>query len=453
MIEIVDNFLEEFNLKNANNTFLVGFSGGCDSLSLLDILNKLSPKYGFRVIALHLNHNWRGKESELDEINCRKFCENNSIEYITETLIAGSVKSENFAREARYNFFLNYAKQYENSAIFTAHTRTDNAETVLFRIIKGTGIKGLQGILPKSTRNHVPIYRPLLAVTREDIEGYCISNGLIANNDSSNFDINYKRNFIRHKIMPLVKEVNYTAEKSIVSLAKLAISQNAIVDEYLKIIERDLFSDAKILTEKFKNLSEDVMQKLVYNLFLGEKLDYDYKKVMNILEFIKSNFDSKSGSRYSLTSDLWLFANSKYIYLITETKGAKNQSEILVSNEGNYEIEGANLIFSIQKFNGNEMAEFPSETEKIAQVTLETIEGLVIRTRRDGDFISPFGMTGKMKLKKYLTSKGIPQHDKDKLILLCKGSEVLWVAGVGLSNKLKVVSKPSHVIQLLNKKD
>lgn len=450
MIEIVKKFLEEYNLTEQKNTFLVGFSGGCDSLSLLDILNKLSKKYGFKVVALHLNHNWRGKESEQDEINCRKFCEKNSIEYVSEILVKGALKSENTAREARYAFFLNYAKQYENCSVFTAHTRTDNAETVLYRIIKGTGIRGLQGILPKSERGHVPLYRPLLNLSRDEIEGYCIANGLIANVDSSNFDISYKRNFIRHKIMPLVKEINYNAEKSVVSLAKLAISQNNIIDEYMTIIYSDLFDDEKILTDKFMNLSSDVQQKLVYDLFLGEKLDYDYKKVMNILDFIKNNFNSKSGSRYSLTSDLWLFASSKYIYLIDEIKSTKCFPEITISKEGDYTIDESGFVFSIQKYQNSNLPNFPSEKEKTAYVNLESLDGLVIRTRKNGDYISPFGMTGKMKLKKYLTSKAIAQHKKDELILLCRGAEVLWVVGVGLSNKLKVVNMPSHVIQLMN---
>lgn len=453
MIKIVDDFLEEYKLKDAKYTFLVGFSGGCDSLSLLDILNNLSKQYGFKVVALHLNHNWRGEESRLDEVNCKNFCDKHSIDYISETLIEGTKKSENYARQARYDFFLKYACKYENSAIFTAHTGSDNAETIIYRMIKGTGIKGLKGILPKTLRSNYPIYRPLLQLSRQEIEGYCISNGLVANTDSSNYDTKYKRNFIRHEIMPLFKEINYNAEKSIISLAKLAISESNIIDEYLNLIKREIFSSGKILTEKFKELSIDVRQKIIYDLFLGQKLDYDMKKVTSILEFIQNNMDSKAGSRYSLTSDLWIFASSTYIYLITSTKGEKNINETTISKEGSYEIEGTNIIFSIEKYRENEMPVFPSEDASFAYVNLDDVGiDLTIRSRRDGDYISPFGMSGTMKLKKYLNSKGVFQHEKDDLIMLCKGSEVLWVAGVGLSNKLKVVNKPSHVIQLANKK-
>jgi len=449
MIDIVDNFLKEYNLNNAEKTFLVGFSGGYDSLCLLDILNNLSKKYGFKLVALHLNHNWRGDESLQDEINCGKFCQANSIEFVSDILDEATKKDENSARDARYEFFVKYAKKYKNSILFTAHTRSDNAETVIYRIVKGTGIKGLQGILPVRIIDGYPVYRPILAISREKIEGYCISKGLVANNDSSNLDISYKRNFIRHKVMPELKEINFNAEKSIVSLANLAVSHNKIVDEYLDLIKKDLVTNGLILTEKFRVLSNEVMQKLVYDFCFAKKLDYDYKKIVNILEFIKSNFDSKSGSRYSLASNLWVFASKKFIFLIDSTAGKKSANVVEITKEGEYEITEGEVVFSIQKFADDKPVKFPPENSKKAYVNLDEI-GLdfVVRTRRDGDFIRPFGMTGSMKLKKYLNSKGVFKHDKDELVLLCKGAEVLWVAGIGLSNKLKVVNQPTHVIEL-----
>lgn len=449
MIETVDKFLEEFDLKSPDKTFLVGFSGGCDSLCLLHILHELSQKFGFKLIALHLNHNWRGDESLQDEMNCKDFCKKSGIEFISETLEKDVQKTEKFAREARYSFFLKHAKKHPNSAIFTAHTRSDNAETVIYRVIKGTGIKGLQGILPKRMLEKIPLYRPLLSFSRNNIEDYCSSKGLVANNDSSNFDISYKRNFIRHNIMPLFKEINFNAEKSIISLAQVAISQTNIVDEYMAMINKEILLEGRISTEKFRHLSEDVMQKIIYDLCLREKLEYDNKKIMSILDFLKSNFDSKSGSRYSLTKDLWIFANSKYIYLITKTHGDENKNEIQISKEGEYSVSGTNMTFLLEKYTQSGDIKFPSETALTAYVNLDEVGlDLTLRTRRDGDFISPFGMNGSMKLKKYLNSKGVSQHEKNELILLAKGSEVLWVAGVGVSNKLKVVNKPTHVVKL-----
>lgn len=454
MIEIVDKFLEEYGLKKADNTFLVGFSGGCDSLCLLDILYGLSKKYHFRLVAAHLNHNWRGEESRQEEINCKNFCEKKGIEYIAKTLEYSGVKTEKLAREARYEFFIEQAKNYPNCSIFTAHTRTDNAETLIYRIVKGTGIAGLQGILPKNIRENHPVFRPLLSLSRKEIEDYCNSKGLVPNTDSSNFDINYKRNYIRHKIMPLFDEINFHAEKSIASLAKMAISHTNIVNEYMDKILKDVYIEGKYITEKFKELSDDVMKKIIYDICIESDIDYDSKKIENILDFIKSNFNSKSGSRYSLTNNLWLFANSKEISLITKTKAERNENEIQITTEYEWDFVG-DKAFSLSKYSGETPAQFPSENASYAYVDLTQVGlELTLRTRREGDFITPFGMDGSMKLKKYLNAKGISQHEKDKLVLLCKGQEVLWVAGVGLSNKLKVTNiekQPTHMIRLDSK--
>ncbi len=450
MIDIVENFLKKYNLNFSDKTFLVGFSGGYDSLCLLDILHNLSYKYKFKLIALHLNHNWRGEESSQDEVNCRNFCKERSIEFVSEILSSDILKTENSAREARYDFFVKYAEKYLNSEIFTAHTLSDNAETVLYRIVKGTGIVGLQGILPLRKINSYNVYRPLLSFSRNQIEDYCNSKGLVPNSDSSNFDINFKRNFIRHKIMPLFDEINFHAEKSINSLSKLAVSQTNIVNEYICLILKNIYIDKKIYTSKFVELSEDVMRKIIYDGCLKYGLDYDYKKINNILEFIINNSKSKAGSRYSLTKKLWLFVNNKYIYVIDNIKGDVCDTEIKINSEGQWQFS-SEALFSLEKYNGNQIDNFPKENAKIAYVNLNFVGlDLTIRTRREGDYIIPFGMHGKMKLKKYLNSKGVLQHEKNELILLCKDSEVLWVAGVGLSNKLKVVDIPTHVLKLDN---
>lgn len=467
MFGIVEKFLNTYNLLKPENTFLVGFSGGGDSMCLLHILNELSKKGGFKLIALHLNHNWRGEESLNDEINCRKFCEKHEIEYISEVLEDGP-KTESFAREARYNFFIKHAKKYPNSCVFTAHTQSDNAETIIYRIIKGTGINGLQGIQPVRTTDGISIYRPLLAFSSQQIVDYCGSKGLVPNVDSSNFDVNYKRNFIRHKIMPLFGEINSNYEQSIVSLSKIAGEEIRIVNDYLLSLKEDLFENGKIVTQFFKNLSKETMRKVIYNLVTEKKLDYDYKKIDDIFEFVINNLNSKSGSRYSLTNDLWLFVSSKYIYIITEVKAAKNLNEVKITSEGEWLFPGTGYRFSIQRFSCEtptvypyesylskfcaEQTVFPAANEYLAYVNLDYVGfDLTLRTRREGDYITPFGMFGSMKLKKYLNSRAVAQHDKDNLILLCQGSEVLWVAGVGLSNKLKVVNKPTHVIELICK--
>jgi tRNA(Ile)-lysidine synthase len=451
MIEILDDFLAKYNLNSQDSTILVGFSGGCDSLCLLDMLFELRKKYNFKLVALHLNHNWRGDEAKVEELNCQRFCDKKGIEFVVETLSGEEQKSEKVAREARYEFFIRHAKQYKNSSVFTAHTKTDNAETLIYRIVKGTGIKGLQGILPATIRERVAIYRPLLKISRDETQNYCIAKGLIANVDSSNQDLSYKRNFIRHNIMPLFKEINYNYEKSIVSLAGLAIDQNKIADEYIKLIKRDIYQGDRIVTEKFKKLSPEIMKKIIYDVCIREDWDYDYKKVAGIVDFIRKNLDSRAGSKYSVSKDIWIFANENYIKLIRNKAPNSSFLALSVTGEGEYNIPNSNFDFSIQKYTGERPLEYPKEDDLTAYVSIDNFENLVLRHRIPGDVIYPFGMTGSMKLKKYLNAKGVLQAERDELVLLCRGSEVLWVVGVGLSNSLRVMNFPTHVIKMVQK--
>ncbi|MBR1680736.1 tRNA lysidine(34) synthetase TilS, partial [bacterium] len=207
----IEKFLIDNKLTASENIIAVGFSGGYDSMVLLDIIKELSKKYNFKTIAAHLNHNWRAKEALKEQENCEDFCKNNNIEFYTETLDANEKHTETRARELRYEFFSRVIKKYNANALLTAHTKSDTAETIVYRLIKGTGIKGLQGISPKLGK----IYRPMLDISRKDIEQYCKKNNLNPNCDSSNEDLKYSRNFIRNRILPSFNKINPQAENAI----------------------------------------------------------------------------------------------------------------------------------------------------------------------------------------------------------------------------------------------
>ena len=193
MLERLKAFLLEYELQD--KTIIVGFSGGFDSMCLLDALSKIKEQEGFwdlSIIAAHFNHNWRGEESFREQEVCRLFASSKGFEFYTKIAPKDLKKNENSARIARYEFFEEAIEEFDADAVFTAHNKDDNAETVLYRIIKGTGLYGLKGISQK--RNC--FYRPLLKTTRSEIVEYCEKNNLTPNNDSSNMDTKYRRNYI-----------------------------------------------------------------------------------------------------------------------------------------------------------------------------------------------------------------------------------------------------------------
>lgn len=417
IIDRVKNFIEKYNLSG---TFIVAFSGGYDSMCLLDILYKLKTD----IAAIHLNHNWRGEESLKEAKNCENFVKSRNIKYYSEILPDSVEKTETSAREARYDFFKRCAEMFNSNVVFTAHNFDDNAETVLYRIIKGTGTIGLQGI----SEHRGIFYRPLLKTTRSEIEEYIKDNNLTPNIDSSNFNTKYKRNLIRNKIIPLLKEINPNVTGAINSLSELAVDDNCLINSYLP--------------ENLLNAVPHEQKRLIYKMLCDYNIEYDRKKIENIQKFIEENKISKSGKKFSLNENLWLFVNNSIVEIISSEE--KNTSQINIKHCGEYKF--GDFIFTIEPF-GEEINSFPQDSEFKAFVNLSDID-FTLRHRKDGDKIQPLGISGTQKLKKYLNEKKFPTHKKDKLILLCKDNEVLWVAGVGLNDKIKVVNTPTHVLTL-----
>lgn len=430
--ETIKLFLQKHDLDKPDLVYLVAFSGGYDSMCLLDALHHSTKN---KIIAIHLNHKWRGAESDQEEINCKNFCESLGIEFYSENLSSNIPKTETAARNARYEFFEHCAKKFNSRIVFTAHNKNDNAETLIYRIVTGTGISGLQGI----NKRRGIFYRPLLDITRDEIETYCKKHHLNPNNDSSNSDTKYKRNFIRKNIMPALQKVNSNAVDSINSLSEIAKDETEIIEEYLNQILKKISVDNKISTKKFLNLSTSVQKRIIYNMFTNHNLDYDRKKISKILEFIKENAYSKSGKTCSLTSDLWIFTSDKIIEIITQNTHEK--PSIRITKEGIYKTSG--YILELEKFD-KEVKKFPKDSEKIAYVQLSEPIDFELRSRLEGDIIKPFGLKGTQKLKKYLNEKKIPNHEKDNLFFLAFDNEILWAIGLGISDKIKITKKATH---------
>lgn len=437
--QTIKKFIQKYDIEN--NTYLVGFSGGYDSMCLLHALKSVCNN---RIIAIHLNHNWRGEESDREEQNCIDFCKQIGVEFYSEKLPSNTPQTETVARNLRYEFFENCAKKFDTNIIFTAHNKNDNAETIIYRIAHGTGITGLQGISKKRGF----FYRPLLDIERTDIEKYCKDNNLSPNFDSSNNDIIHKRNLIRCEILPKLQEINPNTINNINSLSQIAREETEIVKEYITKILENITKEDKILTQGFFNQSDAIQKRILYEtispLF---PQDYDQERIYTIWKFLKENKHSKSGKKISLTTDKWMFINEKYIEIIT--KEETKITDIHITKEGEYKDGG--ITVNISKCDTN-IDESLRGNGRTVFVDLRGLDfDFHLRTRQDGDIIKPFGLNGTQKLKKYLNSRKIPNHKKDNLLFLAQGKEILWAIDIGLSNKIKIKTKPSHKITITTK--
>ena len=446
MINIIVDFLKENKLED--KTVIVGFSGGNDSMCLLDILSKIKdiPEFfDLNIVAAHFNHNWRGEESLREQEVCRLFAASRGVEFYTKNAPSNLRKTENDARIARYEFFEEAYEEYDADAVFTAHNKDDNAETVLYRVIKGTGIIGLRGISEK--RKY--FYRPFLKTYRSEILQYCKDNNLSPNQDSSNNNTEYKRNFLRLNVIPALEKVNPEVKDALNILAENATSDNAIIEEYLSTFREKVFDGETIRVEEYKKLSKPVKKRFVYEYIQMLGLDYDSKKINEIFEFIEANTDKRNGTTLSLATATWLYTDNKIIETIPhkKQKSAGNLEPIQIYGEGEYQY--GSTVFTIKKYDESQLFVFPESTANFAYIDLSEIKyPLILRTRKDGDIITPFGMKGSMKLKKYMNGKGVSKHRRDEIPLLCDKEEVLWVTGVGINDKISVKVKPTHVIEV-----
>lgn len=433
------DFLQKYQILTSQKTYAVGFSGGQDSLCLIDILNKLSKEHNFKIIAIHINHNWRGEESKNEQRSCLEFCKQKNIEIHTKTLDNSIKKTEEEARKARYLFFKEICLKTSCDGVFTAHTKTDNTETILYRIIKGTGIKGLCAISEFREEDGMKIYRPMLSITRDETALYCTQNKLTPSLDSSNQDDKYTRNNLRLNIVPLLKKINPNLDDAFENLSNIA-------SDYEEIIT-DIIVQKPLTPRVFKTMTEAEKKAAIHKFLIENNIDYSAKKIQEVKGFLDESIEKPCGNTLSAGVNRWVFASKDKIEVISKPQKTNLEIELKI-NQDSY-FEPIKKTLKIESYNGEKPNEFPKETDFKAFVNLpENLSPLVLRTRKEGDIIQPFGMSGTMKLKKFLINKGIAEHERDQIPLIAYKNEILWAIGVGLSEKLKVTQKPTHTIEL-----
>jgi tRNA(Ile)-lysidine synthase len=369
-----------------------------------------------------------------------EFCKARGIEFHTKTLDISIKATEENARIERYKFFEEIILKTSSQGVFTAHTKTDNTETILYRIIKGTGVYGLCAIPEVRKEKSYKVFRPMLEITREETEKYCKDNSLKPSTDESNFEDKYTRNNLRLNIIPKLKEINPNFDDAIENLSKIA-------KNYEQILSSNLPSTLEPKT--FRVLGSATQKTLIHRFLMQNEIDYSHKKIDEITEFINENIRKPCGNTLSLTTAQWLFASKEKIEIINNIKAKAIDTITEVKLNQKNHFAPLNKTLTIKEFEEKIPSKFPVETDFKAFVNMpKALLPLQLRTRREGDVIQPFGLSGTIKLKKFLINKGVPEHKRDEIMLLTKKNEVLWAIGVGLSEKFRSNKKPTYIIEL-----
>lgn len=430
------NKTESFILKNAllcdYDKVIVALSGGADSVSLLHFLISIKEKYNLTVYAAHLNHNLRGEESKRDEDFVRSLCEKYDIELFVKSVDIRKMSEENkigeelCGRYERYRFFDELSEKL-GAKVATAHNASDNAETVLFNICRGSSIKGACGI-PIKRGN---IIRPLLCVTREDIEKYCRENNLRYVTDSTNLCDDYNRNKIRHNAMPVFREINEDFENAVLRFC----SSMTDTYEYLSDITEKELKLAKTeygySCEKLLSLDKAVLKFALMKLIKESGADAQTSHIELIISAMKS------GSSVNLQNGFTCICSQKILRIVT----ANVETEDFECPLNSFE--------EIKYFSKEELKKvhnlFANDLIDCDTITDET----VVRHKRAGDtFTLPKRKVTK-PFRKLLIEMKIPKEVRNNLLIVANGSTVLWAEKVGVSLQGKISPTTKRAAKIL----
>ncbi len=412
----VENTLCSYDMIKKNDKVLVALSGGADSVALLHVLNSIKEKYNLTLYACHVNHNLRGKESLRDENFVKALCDELNIELFVKSVDVLSLSKESktsvelCGRNVRYAYFSDLSSKL-GAKIATAHTASDNVETVLYNIARGTSITGLCGIKP--VRGN--IIRPLIFCTREEIESYCKENGLNYVTDSTNLTDDYTRNNIRHNAVPVFKSLNPDLCDSVSRMCGDLTEIKVFLDEISEKEIKNCETKFGYSCEKLLQLPQAVLKNSIYVIAKRRGCDISHRHIELICDALKdaSSVDLPFGMR----------AVCKQGVLRIVSQGEKTEVfETEFKDCGLFEYISAEEIKNINKNFLNDCISYDIIDEKT-----------VVRHKKEGDTFTFFERGVTKSLKKLLNELKIPAEKRSNLLVVANGSKVLWIEGVGTS--------------------
>jgi len=435
MLKLMLSYIEENNLFNPDDKILLGVSGGVDSIVMLHLLLRA----GYEVGIAHCNFQLRGRESEEEHRFVGWMAEHYNVPFFVKRFDTHQFASDQgvsvqmAARRQRFEWFEQLRQAHNYNYIAIAHNKNDKVETSLINLARGTGLKGITGIKPKSGF----IVRPLLFASREDILQYCNQEGLNYREDSSNQTTKYSRNRIRHEIFPEFQKINpqflETMDKNLDRFRSAYALFEAMISE---IRERLLIKQGNDWIINFKLLNE-----YPENYTILFELLKPFRFSADVVSDIFSTLETESGKTFYSDSYKAVKDRNKLIITTLETSEPKRY---YIDRENSKIETPVTLTFNIK--NVDEAFRIPSEPN-VACIDYDLVEfPLILRKWQSGDFFKPLGLGHYKKLSDFFIDKKYSLVDKEQSWLLTSGEQIVWIIGARLDDRFKITKQTSKVL-------
>ena len=426
----VDSYIRKHNLLNSNDLYFVALSGGADSVALLLLLHE----HGYKVHAVHCNFHLRGDESDRDEQFCVDLCNRLGIElhrvhFDTQTYAElHKVSIEMAARELRYKWFSQLCQDLGAAGVCVAHHRDDSVETVLLNLVRGTGLRGLTGIQPKhhTKGQTLCVIRPLLCVSRAEIEDFLTQRGQQYVTDSTNLEADVMRNKIRLQVLPMLRELNPAVAENIQRTTENLAEAQQVLDAIVSDYKNSNILDLNEL-KKFGSSEYIIFEWLKNYGFNGNQ--------------VRQILDADCGGTVSSVSGYEVLKDRSRLIVEQTMKPTK---PVLVPEEGTYILDDNNRL-KVRK-----CAVYISKDPHIATLDAAKVHfPLTVRTVEEGDSMVPYGMTGRKLLSDLMTDLKMNVFEKRRqLVVVDAQGVILWAVGLRTDQRVAVSDKTKEVLEL-----
>lgn len=412
----INKTIDKYNMLSPGDRVLVAVSGGADSMLLLNHMLLIKDKYGIRVSAAHIEHGIRGQESVDDARFVEKFCKRNDIEYhqleidAVNEAKAHKTGVEEYSRKRRYEFF--YSIPCDKIA--TAHNLSDNVETLMFRLLRGTGLKGACGI--PAVRGK--IIRPLIEISSDEIRKFCDNNNIEYRTDRTNADNSYSRNYIRNEIVPKFKKINSDFEKAVFSFISDTNEDMEFIDSVVDKAYNEAFYNDTLKIDVLLKYDKAVVKRIILKYFSAFNISVDRVHLDEIVKLTQ-----KTG-KIQICGNLFAVSNKKTLRLAD-------------FNEREKKLSFVSKVLKISEFDSKGV-DFYCDCDKI-------IGTVKIRARIEGDKIMPSGRGCVKSLKKLFNELKIPQEMRGSVPIVTDDSGIIGVVGYCVDERVKIDSDTQNI--------